>query len=71
MTNLNKVRTYTKQVIAALHAAGWHTEGFALGNDLIGIGYQPLLSQYLMVLDDAERLAEQLLANDHAAPVLQ
>lgn len=69
--NLNQVRTYTQQVIDALHAAGWHAEGFSLGNDLYDIGYQPLPSQYLMVLDDAERLAEQLLANDHAAPVLQ
>lgn len=70
MANLNQVRTYTKQVIAALHAAGWHAEGFALGDDLYRIGYQPLPSQYLMVLDDAERLAEQLLANDYAAPTL-
>ena len=68
--NLNEVRAYTKQVIAALHAAGWHHEGFALGNDLIDIGDQPLPKDYLMVLDDAERMAEALLANDHAAPTL-
>ena len=67
---LNQVRAYTKQVIAALHAAGWHPEGFALGNDLISIGYQPMPKDYLMVLEDAERMAESLLANDHAAPAL-
>lgn len=68
--SLNEVRSYTKQVIAALHAAGWHSEGFALGDGLYRIGYQPLAKDYLMVLDDAERLAEQLLANDYAAPVV-
>jgi hypothetical protein len=68
--NLNEVRAYTKEVIAALHAADWHAEGFALGNDLISIGYQPMPKDYLMVLDDAERMAEALLANDHAAPTL-
>lgn len=69
--NLNEVRAYTQRVINALHLAGWHREGFQLGNNLYGIGYQPLPSQYLMVLDDAERLADQLLANGCAAPVLQ
>jgi hypothetical protein len=68
--NLNEVRDYTARVIKALHLAGWHTEGFALGNDLNSIGYQPLPKDYLMVLDDAERLAEQLLANGCPAPVL-
>lgn len=67
--NLNQVRDYTKQVIAALHAAGWHTEGFALGNDLISIGYQPLPKDYLMVLEDAERMAEQLEANGFGVPL--
>jgi hypothetical protein len=68
--NLNQVRDYTASVIKALHTAGWHTEGFALGNDLNSIGYQPLPTDYLMVLEDAERLADQLLANGCAAPVL-
>jgi hypothetical protein len=68
--NLNQVRDYTANVIKALHAAGWHAEGFDLGNDLNSIGYQPMPKDYLMVLEDAERMAESLLANDHPAPVL-
>jgi len=70
MTTLNQTRNYTQQVIRALHDAGWHIEAHGLSNDLYGISYQPLPSQYLMVLEDAERLAEQLLANGCAAPVL-
>lgn len=66
----NKTRDYTRRVIRALHDAGWHIEAHGLSNDLYSISYQPLLKDYLMVLDNAERLAEQLLANDHAAPVL-
>jgi hypothetical protein len=66
---LNEVRDYTQRVIKALHTAGWHIEAHGLSNDLYSIGYQPLPAQYLMVLDDAERLAEQLLANGCAAPV--
>lgn len=68
--NLNQVRDYTASVIKALHAAGWHQEGFALGNDLNSIGDRPMPKDYLMVLEDAERMAESLLANDHSAPVL-
>jgi hypothetical protein len=67
---LHEVRDYTQRVIKALHTAGWHTEGFALGNDLNSIGYRPMPKDCLMVLEDAERLADQLLANDHPAPVL-
>lgn len=70
LMTLNEVRDYTQRVIKALHTAGWHIEAFSLSNDLYSIGYQPLPAQYLMVLDDAERLAEQLLANDLPAPVL-
>lgn len=71
MPTLNQTRDYTQRVIRALHNAGWHLEAHGLSNDLYGISYQPLPAKYLAVLDDAERLAEQLLANDHAAPVLQ
>lgn len=67
---LTEVRLYTQRVIDALHTAGWHIEGFALGDQLHRIGYQPLPKDYLMVLEDAERLAESLLANGCAAPVL-
>lgn len=67
---LNEVRDYTQRVIRALHIAGWHIEAHGLSNDLYSIGYQPLPAQYLMVLDDAERLAEQLLANGCPAPAL-
>ncbi len=70
MTTLNQVRDYTQRVIKALHIAGWHVEAFGLSNDLHSIGYQPLPKDYLMVLGDAERLADALLANDCAAPVL-
>lgn len=70
MPTLNQTRDYTQRVIRALHDAGWHLEAHGLSNDLYSISYQPLPAQYLTVLDDAERLAEQLLANDHAAPTL-
>jgi hypothetical protein len=69
--NLNEVRVYTQGVIDALHGAGWHTEGFALGNDLQSIGYRPSPKDYLMVLEDAERMADRLLANGCPAPVLR
>lgn len=68
MTTLNRTRDYTQQVIRALHDAGWHIEAHGLSNDLYSISYQPLPNQYLIVLDNAEHLAEQLLANGHAAP---
>jgi hypothetical protein len=67
---LHEVRDYTARVIKALHVAGWHREGFALGNDLYSIGDRPMPKDYLMVLEDAERLADQLLANGCAAPSL-
>lgn len=62
-------RQYTQQVIDALHLAGWHIEAFALRNDLLGIGYQPLPKDWLMVFDSAERLADQLEANGCSVPV--
>ncbi len=67
---LHEVRDYTQRVIKALHTAGWHVEAHCLSNDLYTISYQPLPKDYLMVLEDAERLADQLLANGCAAPVL-
>ncbi len=67
---LNKTRDYAQRVIRALHDAGWHIEAHGLSNDLYSIGHQPLPTAWLEVLDSAERLAEQLLANDHAAPTL-
>jgi hypothetical protein len=57
---INEIRTFTQETITALHEAGWHDEAFSLGNDLHGIGYQPSMADALMVLDDAERLAEAL-----------
>ena len=65
---LNQIRTYTQQVITALHAAGWDADGFGLGNDLRSIGYQPSMPAAYIVLECAERLAECLEANDHPAP---
>lgn len=67
---LNKTRDYTRRVIRALHDAGWHIEAHSLSNDLYSISYQPLPAAWLAVLKNAERLADQLLANDHAAPAL-
>lgn len=60
---LNQIRAFTQQTITALHDAGWHREAFGLGNDLQGIGYQPSMVDALMVLEDAERLADALAAN--------
>jgi hypothetical protein len=65
---LNKTRDYAQQVIRALHDAGWHIEAHGLSNDLYSISYQPPTTAWLAVFDSAERLAEQLEANDHAAP---
>lgn len=67
---LNQTRDYAQRVIRALHDAGWHIEAHGLSNDLHSIGYQPLPTAWLAVLDSAEHLAEQLLANDHTAPTL-
>lgn len=66
---LNKTRDYTQRVIRALQIAGWHAEANGLSNDLYSIGYQPTPAAWLAVFDDAERLAEQLLANGCAAPI--
>jgi hypothetical protein len=67
--NLYETRRYAQRVIDALHGYGWHTEGFALGNDLQRIGRQPLPKDWLIVFDSAERLADRLEANGLAAPI--
>ena len=66
--NLYLIRSYTQQVIDHLHGVGWHTEGFALGNDLQGIGRQPLMKDAYIVFESAERLADSLKANGLPAP---
>ncbi len=67
---LNETRSYTQRVIKALHLAGWHRQGIALGDSLNGIGYQPLPSQWAAVLDEADRWAGQLLSAGCPAPRL-
>ena len=57
---LHEIRSRIQEVITSLHDAGWDNEAFCLGNDLHGIGYQPSMKDALLVLDDAERLAEAL-----------
>lgn len=66
--NLHLIRSYTQQVINHLHGYGWHTEGFALGNDLHAIGYQPSMKDAYVVFESAERLADSLEANGLPAP---
>ena len=67
---LNQVRAYTRLVIKALYMAGWSAEATNLSSDLYSISYRPLPKDYLMVLENAERLAARLLANGCPAPVL-
>jgi hypothetical protein len=57
---LHEIRNRVQEVITALHDRGWHSEAFALSNDLYDIGHRPLMADALMVLEDAERLEEEL-----------
>jgi hypothetical protein len=57
---LDQIRARIQEVITGLHAAGLHTEAFALGDRLYAIGHQPLMHHALAALDDAERLAADI-----------
>jgi hypothetical protein len=52
-----------RQTIANLQAAGWAEEARLLEQDLDRLGAAPSLPDLLMVLEDAERLADSLAAN--------
>jgi hypothetical protein len=55
--NLNQIRAFSAQTIAAAHDAGWHREAFRLGDKLYDIGYQPTPEAAARVLDYAQWLA--------------
>jgi hypothetical protein len=58
--NLNQIRAFSAQTIAAAHDASWHREAFLLGDKLYGIGYQPTPEAAERVLDYAQWLAARL-----------
>lgn len=57
---IHQIRERIQEIITALHTAGWHSEAFSLGNDLYDIGDRPSMANALSVLEDAERLEEEL-----------
>lgn len=57
---LDQIRARIQEVINGLHAAGLHTEAFALGDRLYAIGDRPMIHHAVAALDDAERLAADI-----------